>query len=192
MTATPDFPPWSGVFASQAKRLRVTLAPTLHQFELLFTPWIAPWRLAQQDEGPHSRARRWNLRLVFWTFLWQVGHAGTSCREAIRQAQALARLTGQSLPPDENSPYCQARSALPLERLQEIHDGLVSEAQAASATKDLWCGHRALVVDGSTMTAADTPANQKAYPQQASQKPGCGFPILRLVAFLSLSTGLLT
>ena len=191
-TSSPDFPPWSGGFAAQLKRLRSTLAPTLHQFELLFSPWIPSWRLAQQDEGPCSRDRCWNLRLVFWTFLWQVAQAGASCREAIRQAQTRCQLTGRRLPPDENSPYCQARGALPLERLQEIHDGLVSEAQAASATKDLWCGHRAFVVDGSTVTAADTPANQKAYPQQSAQKPGCGFPILRLVAFLSLTTGLLT
>jgi hypothetical protein len=189
---TSDFPAWSGNFAAQVKRLRSTLAPTLHQFELLFAPWIAPGRLAQQDEGEHSRNRCWNLRLVFWTFLWQVAQAGASCREAIRQAQALCRTTAHPLPPDENSPYCQARGALPLERLQEIHDGLVMEAQAAIATKNLWCGHQAFVVDGSTLTAADTPANQKAYPQQSAQQPGCGFPILRLVAFLSLATGLLT
>jgi len=189
---TSDFPAWTGSFAAQVKRLRTTLAPNLHQFELLFTPWIAPWRLAQQDEGEHSRDRRWNLRLVFWTFLWQVAQAGTSCREAIRQAQALCRLTGHRVPPDENSPYCQARGALPRERLQEIHDGLVMEAEAATATKDLWCSLRVFVADGSTATAADTAANQKAYPQQSAQKPGCGFPILRLVAFLSLTTGMLT
>jgi len=192
MTSTPDFPPWRGGFAAQLERLGTTLAPTLHQFELLFTPWIAPWRLAQQDEGEHSRDRCWNLRLVFWTFLWQVGQAGASCREAIRQAQALCRLTDRPLPPDENSPYCQARGALPLERLQAIHDGLVTEAQDAIAVKDLWCGHRAFVADGSTVTAADTAANQKLFPQQSVQKPGCGFPTVRLVAFLSLATGLLT
>jgi hypothetical protein len=189
---TSDFPAWSGTFTAQVNRLRTTLAPNLHQFELLFAPWIAPWRLAQQDEGVHSRDRCWNLRLVFWTFLWQVAQAGASCREAIRQAQARCRLSGHRLPPDENSPYCQARGALPRERLQEIHDGLVTEAQAAIATKDLWCGHHACVVDGTTVTAADTPANQKAYPQPSAQKPGCGFPILRVVAFLSLATGLLT
>lgn len=187
-----DFPAWAGGFAAQVHRLRTTVGPTLHQFEALFTPWIPRWRLAQQDEGVHSRDRRWNFRLVFWTFLWQVAQAGTSCREAIRQAQALCRTHDRRLPPDENSPYCQARGALPLERLQEIHEGLVTEAEAAISTKDLWCGHRALAVDGSTVTAADTPANQKAYPQQSAQKPGCGFPILRLVAFLSLTTGLLT
>jgi hypothetical protein len=189
---TSDFPAWAGGFATQVHRLRTTVGPALHQFELLFTPWIVRWRLAQQDEGPHSRNRRWNLRLVFWTFLWQVAQAGTPCREAIRQAQALCRTKGQPLPPDENSPYCTARGALPLERLQEIHDGLVTEADAAVVAKDLWCGHRAFVVDGSTLTAPDTEENQKAFPQQASQQPGCGFPILRLLAFMSLATGLLT
>jgi len=189
---TPDFPLLAGSFAAQVQRLRTTLGPTLHQFELLFGAWIAPWRLAQQDEGPHSRDRRWNLRLVFWTHLWQLAQAGSSCREAIRQAQALCRNAGRRPPPDPDSPYCQARGALPLERLQEIHDALVRDAAAATATKDLWCGLPVHVVDGCTVTAPDTPANQKAYPQQSVQKPGCGYPILRLLAFMSLTTGLLT
>jgi Transposase DDE domain len=189
---TPDFPDWAGGFAHQLRKLRSTAAPSLHQFELLFTVWIAHWRLAQQDEGAHSRNRRWNLRLVFWTFLWQVAQAGASCREAIRQAQALCKNAGRPLPPDTDSPYCQARGGLPLERLQEIHDGLCAEAQEGLALKDLWCGHHVLVADGSCVTAPDTPANQKAFPQQKVQKPGCGFPIIRLVALLSLATGMLT
>lgn len=189
---TPDFPDWAGGFAHQLRKLRSTTAPTLHQFELLFAGWIAHWRLAQQDEGAHSRNRRWNLRLVFWTFLWQVAQAGASCREAIRQAQALCRNAGCPVPPDADSPYCQARGGLPSERLQEIHDGLCAEANDAVLTKDLWCGHRVMVADGSCVTAPDTPANQKAFPQQSVQKPGCGFPIVRLVALLSLSTGMLT
>ena len=189
---TPDFPGWAGGFAHQLQKLRATAAPTLHQFELLFALWIPHWRMAQQDEGPHSRNRRWNLRLVFWTFLWQVAQAGASCREAIRQAQALCKNAGCPLPPDPDSPYCQARGSLPLERLQEIHDGLCAEAQEAVPTKDLWCGHHVLVADGSCVTAPDTPANQKAFPQQKVQKPGCGFPIIRLVALLSLATGMLT
>ncbi len=101
---TPDFPDWSGGFAAQVKRLRTTLGPTLHQFELLFNGWIPHWRLAQQDQGNHSRDRRWNLRLTFWTFLWQVAQAGASCREAIRQAQARCRTSARRPPPDEDSP----------------------------------------------------------------------------------------
>jgi len=189
---TPDFPDWAGSFAHQLRQLRSTAAPTLHQFELLFAPWIAHWRLAQQDDGPHSRSRLWNLRLVFWTFLWQVAQAGTSCREAIRQARALCQNADLPPPPNTDSPYCQARGGLPIERLQEIHDGLCAEAQRGVAVKDLWCGHHVLVVDGSSVTAPDTPPNQKAFPQQSVQKSGCGFPIIRLVALLSLATGMLT
>jgi len=36
-------------------------------------------------------------------------------------------------------------------------------------------------VDGTTVNAPDTPANQKAYPQSRSQKPGIGFPLIHAV-----------
>jgi hypothetical protein len=63
---TPDFPLWAGGFAAQIRRLRTTISPTLHQLELLFSAWIVPWRLAQQDEGPipatgGTRSSFWNL-----------------------------------------------------------------------------------------------------------------------------------
>ena len=120
---------------------RLRRGTTVHQFQLLFGDGIASWRLAQQEEGAHSRERCWNLRLVFWTFLWQVAQAGASCREAIRQAQALCARAGRPLPPDADNPYCQARGALPVDRRQEIHDALCAEARQGLASKDLWCGH---------------------------------------------------
>jgi hypothetical protein len=133
---TPCFPAWSSLFSTPTRRLRATAGASLHQFEALFDPWIDPYRLAQQDDGPHSRSRLWNLRTVFWSFLWQVAQPGASCREAIRQARS--------------------------------------------------------VVDGTTVTLPDTPANQQDYPQQSVQKPGCGFPILRVVALFDLATGLIS
>lgn len=36
---------------------------------------------------------------------------------------------------------------------------------------------------------ADTPENQVAFPQPASQKPGLGFPIIRLLGLFCLSSG---
>jgi len=189
---TPDFPAWAPQFAAHLHHLRTTLGPSLHQFELLFAQWIPTFRLAQQEEGAHSRDRRWTLRLVFWTFLWQVAQAGASCREAIRQAQARAVVSGRPAPPSTTSPYCQARAKLPLERLQEIDQAVVTEAEQGLGTKDLWCGLHVRVVDGTTLTLPDTPANQADFPQQSVQKPGCGFPILRLLAFFSLATGLIS
>jgi hypothetical protein len=75
--------------------------------------------------------------------------------------------------------------------LEDIHNALVREAQNALSQRDLWQGHRVLVADGTTVTAADTPENQKAFPQQSVQKPGCGFPILRITALMCLATGML-
>jgi hypothetical protein len=46
-----------------------------------------------------------------------------------------------------------------------------------------------IVADGATVTMADTPKNQKEYPQLGSQKPGCGFPIMRMLVLFALSTG---
>jgi hypothetical protein len=188
---TPDFPLWAGAFARQLHRCRQTTAGTVHQLERLFEPWIPAWLLAQQDQGDHSRNRRWNLRLVFWTFLWQVAQSGAPCREAIRQAQARCQLDGQVPPPDTTSAYCQARGHLPLERLDQIDHRLVAEADPMIGAGDQWCGRRVLVADGTTVTAPDTPENQHVYPQQSVQRPGCGFPIIRIVALLNLATGML-
>ncbi len=35
----------------------------------------------------------------------------------------------------------------------------------------------------------DTPENQATFPQQTCQKPGLGFPIVRIVGLISLSVG---
>jgi len=191
MTTSLDFPAWASHFASQLRRLRAVTGPSLHQFEALFGSFIARYLLAQEDDGPHSRRRLWTLRRVFWTFLWQVAQAGASCREAIRQAQSLSQLQERRPPPDETSPYCQARAQLPLERLEQIHQSVVEEAEAGMARQEFWCGHRVRVVDATTVTLPDTPANQKAYPQQSVQKPGCGWPILRLTGLMSLATGMI-
>ncbi|HQK76666.1 MAG TPA: IS4 family transposase, partial [Candidatus Hydrogenedentes bacterium] len=45
------------------------------------------------------------------------------------------------------------------------------------------------VFDGSSVSMPDTEANQERYPQPTTQKPGCGFPVMRIVAGFSLATG---
>jgi hypothetical protein len=46
-----------------------------------------------------------------------------------------------------------------------------------------------VLADGATMLMPDTDENQNDYPQQGNQKPGLGFPIVRIVGLLSLATG---
>lgn len=50
---------------------------------------------------------------------------------------------------------------------------------------------RILLVDGFTVTAADTPENQEVFPKNPSQKEGLGFPLIRGVSLISMVTGLL-
>lgn len=52
-----------------------------------------------------------------------------------------------------------------------------------------WQGRPVRIVDGTTVTLPDTPANQAAYPQQRSQKPGLGSPISRIVGVTCLASG---
>jgi hypothetical protein len=46
-----------------------------------------------------------------------------------------------------------------------------------------------MIADGSTVRMPDTAENQEVYPQHAGQKPGCGFPLARIVVLLTLATG---
>ena len=92
-------------------------------------------------------------------------------------------------PVDENtSGYCQARKRLLLDTLCRVRRGV---AAAGEKMAQPWYGLRPKLIDGTTISAADTPKNQRAYPQSRSQKPGCGFPLIRLVGVFSLSTGVL-
>jgi len=50
-------------------------------------------------------------------------------------------------------------------------------------------GRRVILADGSSVGMPDTPANQRAYPQPRQQKPGCGFPVARIVVLICLATG---
>ena len=55
----------------------------------------------------------------------------------------------------------------------------------------LWKGQHVYLVDGTTVSLPDTPENQQAFPQPPAQKPGLGFPLIRLVVLLSLATAAL-
>jgi len=95
------------------------------------------------------------------------------------------------VPPEDSSAYCQARLRLPLDRLHELIARVARTLEQRVPSTARWHGRVVKVADGSTVTALDTPANQKAFPQSPDQKPGCGFPLVRLVVMFSLSSGAL-
>jgi DDE family transposase len=122
-------------------------------------------------------------------FLFQVLSSTGACKEAV--AHVLIERIGQDYSANSmnTGPYCKARLRLLLSHLKEAvtSSGQVLHEQASDSW--LWNGYRVMLVDGTTLLMPDTDNNQKTYPQQSAQKPGLGFPIVRLVGLLSLATG---
>ncbi len=148
--------------------------------------------LAPTQAGPHSRQRQYSLAVVFWAFLSQVLSPGCSCREIVRRVQAWFLLSGSAIEPSpDTAAYCTARSKIDDGVLHRIHRQLAERIESLAPQAALWRGRAVKIVDGTTASMPDTLANQAQYPQPSSQKPGCGFPVMKLVGLFSLATGAL-
>jgi hypothetical protein len=156
----------------------------------IFGPWLPAAMFSPTATGLNSRQRTYPLSLTFWAFLSQVLSPGSPCREVVRKVQAWYAPQGQS-PDSSTSAYCQARRRLPLARLRSLHQTLAGKLSARIATPELWLGRHVKVVDGTGLSMPDTATNQKAWPQPAGQKPGCGFPVVKLAACFCLASGAL-
>lgn len=185
---TPFFPAWRPRLAALARRTHHLRQQSLCHLDELLAPLLPPGLLAQAEQGPNSRERIFSLRRTFLGFLYQVLKPDCTCREVVRQIQALFALQGQGSVDEGTSAYCQARKRLPLDTLGRLRVGLAATSQRSAP---LWHGLRPKVIDATTLSLPDTAKNQRAYPQPRSQKPGCGFPLLKLVGVFSLATGAL-
>jgi hypothetical protein len=122
-------------------------------------------------------------------FLSQVLDPDHSCRAAVaRLIVWLAVNHRRTCSPDTNS-YCDARQRLPLGVVVRLVFGTASEIDGRVPKRWLWKGRRVTMVDGTTVSMPDTEENQKEFPQSPSQAKGLGFPIARIVALISLATG---
>jgi IS4 transposase len=142
----------------------------------------------------HEEGARWKRIfytpwLTFWVFFWQMLSPDRSCRAALKRLAAWKARHGQKLDHEDTGPYCKARARLPESALYRLMQRLGRSSHQQASEPWRWRGRRVKVVDGSTVLMPDTPANQKAYPQSPSQKPGLGFPIARFVVLFCLATG---
>ncbi len=140
---------------------------------------------------PEHRERLFPPTETLSMFLAQALSEDRSCQRAVNDA-AVKRLTG-GLPvcSTNTSAYCRARVRLPMEMVSTLArraGGLISERLPETWR---WQGRPVRLVDGTTVPMPDTPANQAAYPQPRSQRPGLGFPLCRLVGILCLGSGAL-
>lgn len=124
-----------------------------------------------------------------WVFLSQCLSMDHSCREAVARLLAWRVQRGQPACSAETGGYCTARDHLPEAVCRQLLRQTGAALDQKAPAEWLWQGRRVKVTDGATITMPDTKKNQAEYPQPSSQKPGCGFPMARIVVVFSLVVG---
>jgi hypothetical protein len=137
----------------------------------------------------HFRQCLYTPLVTVWTFLYQVLASDQSCRAAVARLLALLCINGDGSGSAKTDPYCKARQRLPEQLPADLARTTGGDLHRQVPAVGLLGGRSIKIADGTTVSMPDTPANQKAYPQQPGQKKGLGFPILRLVGLISLSCG---
>ena len=141
---------------------------------------------AQDEENIYTPA------LTLWAFLSQVLHAREmrSCSAAVARVIVLLVALGKDPCSDNTGAYCRARAKLPAAIIRRLTTDGADGCEQRLPTAWLWKGRHVHLVDGSTVSMPDTPANQAAFPQADTQAEGVGFPIARIVVLLSLATAM--
>ena len=127
--------------------------------------------------------------VTLWVWLTQVIDPDHSLRQAV--ARFLAWRVANNAPPcsADTGAYAKARKRLPENVSAQLTRRTGRDLMLEAPAHWSWHGRDVKLVDGSTTSMPDTPANQAAYPQPKSQQPGLGFPILRFVVLFSLAVG---
>jgi hypothetical protein len=142
-----------------------------------------------EDEEVTWRDRVFTPLVTTRLLLSQSLDADPSCQQALDRLLAERAARGAEAISANTGAYCQARRRLPEGVLRQLVRRVGNELLLEAPARWLWKGRDVKVVDGTTVSMPDTPANQAAYPQPASQKAGVGFPLLRLVVLFALSVG---
>lgn len=158
---------------------------------LPFLDILSPDTVAQACRSTNHRwrERTYTPWITLGVFLSQILSDDHSCDDAVSRLQKYRYDRGLPAIGTETTSYCEARGRLP----ESLFWGLVRRVgQAIHRSAEapwLFRGRPVKVLDGSTVLMPDTAANQAAYPQPTSQKPGLGFPIARLLVVFSLAVG---
>jgi hypothetical protein len=157
-------------------------------FNLLTSPELLQ---ATEDLQPEHRERLYPPTVTLSMFLSQSLHADRSCQNAVNGWAIERAMEGLSVHSVRTGGYCRARQRLPLQMVSCLarQSGRLLSARAASHWN--WRGRAVKLVDGTLIGMPDTRANQSCYPQPRTQATGLGFPLMRVVGLICLSSGAL-
>lgn len=170
---------------------RRAVAEARRRGDLYFAGLLSEDRILKAFGKARSLWQGWiyTPAVTVWVFLSQCLSGDHSCREAVAGLIAWRLARGLKPCSSQTGAYCTARDDIPEEACVQLMRESGRKVDEEAPPEWRWHGHRVLDVDGSTFTMPDTSANQAEYPQMASQRRGCGFPIARIVVVFSLAVG---
>jgi len=180
------------------RRFRLLLASFLQRPGLPFAD-VLPEEAIQKafdDEGASFAGDAdavYTPAVTLWAFVSQVlfKDEQRSCVAAVARVVVLLVALARRPCGGNTGAYCRARAKLSERVVRRLTVDLADGCEGQLDDQWLWHGRHAYLVDGTTVSMPDTPANQEAYPQQPQQQKGLGFPIARVVVLLSLASGML-
>ncbi len=177
------------MFGSVRGAIRRTVQDAQNFPGLFFSTRLSPERVRTECERLQYefRERSYSPAVTLWVFLAQVLSADHSCREAVAKLNFWRAARGLAPCRPQTNSYCEARERLPEALIRDLVRATGLELAEDAADDWQWRGRNVNVVDGSTVTMADTPENQQEYPQQSGQAEGAGLPIARIVVVFSLA-----
>ena len=144
---------------------------------------------ALREEKAAWREELYTPLLTLWAFLSQMVSPDGSCRAIVARVLAWLVSRGEEPCSPKTDPYCKARQRLPESLFRRLVRETGRDLHGRSLPAWRWLGRPVKVADGTTVSMPDTAANQAAYPQSPSQKPGLGFPLARVVVVFCLACG---
>jgi putative transposase len=168
-------------------------APGLPFAEVLSEQEVASAFAAEDVSFGDSDEAIYTPSITLWAFLSQMVFLGElrSCAAAVARVIVFLTSLGQKAPSADSGNYCRARRKLSESALKRLALETGNRLEGKLPADWLWFGRHVKIADGTTTSMPDTEANQDVYPQSTAQKPGLGFPIMRIMVVLSLASAAL-
>jgi hypothetical protein len=163
--------------------MALNIAAAIERIKSDVSSWLTPEAIQNvcQAVGHTWRQRILDPVTTIHLFLLQILNGDAACAHVPRLGEVDC--TGEA--------YGQARSRLPLSVIRRLLALVTDSLPVSCSDEGRWHGHRTFLIDGSNTSMPDTPALQQRYGQPGAQAPGCGFPVMHLMAMFQAATGFL-
>ncbi|CEG56147.1 transposase, partial [Legionella fallonii] len=138
--------------------------------------------------GP-IRERIYTPFQIIRSFIKQILDADHSCSNAVISLAAERLNEGKKAISLNTGPYVRARKRLSEETPRALVKAVWEESLKRVNKAWMPFGREVKLADGTTVQMPDTKANSKEFPKHANKKKHIGFPVARIVAVMSLTTG---